>query len=98
MSNAQLQRHIRLLAKSSGNVWFTQHALDRMQSRQVSDLEVLECLRHGLIQRPPVIDRVSGDLKCRMEHFGTARNLAVIVALRAQAPDALVVTVMTRTR
>lgn len=98
MTTPQLERHIRQLAKDSAKVFFTDHALDRMLSRQVSDFQVLECLRQGSMERPAVIDRRTGDLKCRMEHFGTIRNLSVVVALNDDDPDALVVTVMTRTR
>ena len=69
-----------------------------MGERRVTDIEVIECLRHGAIQRPPQVDRVTGHLKCRMEHFGSSRNLAVVVALDDSDPDLIVVTVITRTR
>lgn len=98
MTNAKLQAHIRLLAKDSSLVFFTRHAQDRMKERFVSDIQVLECLRSGQIQRPSQFDQVTGSVKCRMEHFGSARNLAVVVSLDDSDPDLLVVTVMTRTR
>ena len=53
MTNAELQKRIRLLAKNSAKVFFTAHVLDRMLLRGVSDIEVLDCLRGGVIQRPP---------------------------------------------
>lgn len=98
MTNVQLQAHIRRLAQDSGRVFFTQHVQVRMLQRSVSDAQVLECLRSGLIQRPAQIAAASGAVKCRMEHFGSARNLAVVVGLADDDPDLLVVTVMTRTR
>lgn len=98
MSNAQLQAHIRLVAQDSCRVFFTKHAQDRMLQRSVSDFQVLECLRSGLVQRPAQIDLVSGSVTCRMENFGSARNLAVVVGLDDRDPDLVVVTVMTRTR
>jgi hypothetical protein len=61
-------------------------------------LQVIACLRHGVIQRPPQVERKTGHLKCRMEHFGPSRNLAVIAALDEAYPNMVVVTVMTRTR
>ncbi len=97
-SNAQLQQHIRRVASLSERVVFTEHAYGRMALRSVSDLEVLECLRQGVIQRPPQTDKSTGSLKCRMEFFGTSRNLAVIVALDDDNPDVIVVTVIARTR
>jgi len=98
LSNVQVQAHIRRLASSSERVVFTEHAYERMRLRLVSDLEVLECLRRGVIQRPPQLDKQTGALKCRMEFFGTSRNLAVVVALDDNDPDVIVVTVITRTR
>ena len=98
MSNVQLQTHIRRVAQNSAQVVFTQHAYARMISRSVSDWEVLTCLRAGVIQRPPILDKGTGTLKCRMEHFGSVRNLAVVVCLDEEDPDVIVVTVMTRTR
>lgn len=98
MSNVQLQAHIRRLAKDSSRVVFVPHAYERMQQRAVSDWEVFECLRNGVVERPPVLDSKTGSLRCRMEHFGTGRNLAVVVALDDEDPDVIVVTVMTKTR
>jgi hypothetical protein len=69
-----------------------------MLQRSVSDWEVFECLRSGVIQRPPALDKKTGSLRCRMEHFGAGRNLAVIVALDDEDPHVIVVTVMTKTR
>jgi len=98
LSNTALQRHVRALALDSGNVFITEHARDRMLERGISDLEVIDCLRRGVIQRPPQADRKTGHLKCRMEHFGPSRNLAVVAALEEANPGVVVVTVMTRTR
>jgi hypothetical protein len=55
MSNMQLQEHIRRLSKNSACVMLTFHAQERMLERSVSDWEVFECLRSGVIQRPVVI-------------------------------------------
>jgi hypothetical protein len=90
--------HVRALAADSGKVFITEHARDRMLERGISDLEVIDCLRHGVIQRPSQMDRKTGHLKCRMEHFGPSRNVAVVAALDEANPDVVVVTVMTRTR
>lgn len=97
MSNVQLQSHIRRLAQDSGSVYFLDHARLRMQERSINDLQVLECLRTGVVQRPPRRFK-TGELRVRMDHFGSARNLSVMVSLDEQDPDVLVVTVMTRTR
>ena len=80
-SNVPLQRHIRRQAQTSARVIFLTHKLERMAQRSISDREVFECLRHGVIQRPPQWDDKRGALRCRMEYFGSRRNLAVVVAL-----------------
>lgn len=98
MSNAQLQAHVRKVAQDSGKVYFADHARLRMLQRGVNDMEVIMCLREGVIQRPPDIDAKSGETRVRMEHFGSSRNLGVVVALHDQDPDLLVVTVMVKTR
>jgi hypothetical protein len=98
MNNAQLQQHIRLLVQDSHRVFISDHAAQRMRERQVSDYQVLECLRLGIIQRPPEIDRQTEDVKCRVEYFGTARNVSVIVALDQVEPDIVVVTVIVQKR
>ena len=98
MSNVQLQAHIRRLAQDSGRVFFPDHARLRMLERAVNDMAVLMCLREGTIQRPAKVDNKTGELRVRMEHFGSARNLSVVVALDDHDPDLLVVTVITRVR
>jgi hypothetical protein len=98
LSNAALQKHIQALARDSAKVFITVHARDRMLELGVSDLEVIDGLRHGVIQRPPQLDRKTGHVKCRMEHFGPSRNLAVVAALDEADPSVVVVTAMTRTR
>lgn len=98
MSNAQLQAHIRRVAQDSSRVFFTHHAQERMLQRAISDIQVLECLRRGVMQRPAQIDKATMFVKCRMEHFGSARNLAIVVGLDENDPDLLIVTVMARTR
>ena len=98
MSNAQLQAHIRCLSQDSDCVFFLDHALLRMKERNVNDIEVLMCLREGVIQRPAKVSKETGEVRAQMEHFGSARNLRVVVALDDQDPDVLVVTVMTRVR
>jgi Domain of unknown function (DUF4258) len=98
MTNVQLQTYIRRLAQDSSRVFFPDHARLRMLERGVSDMAVLMCLREGLIQRPAKLDHKTGELRARMEHFGSARNLSVVVALDDHDPDLLVVTVITRVR
>ena len=73
---------------------FTTHALQRMRLRRVLDAEVYDCLRRGKIMLPPEEDMKTGNLVCRMECYGSSRNLAVCVALDDADPSLIVVTVL----
>lgn len=93
-TNIQLQKHIRAQAENSANVVILIHASDQMKARKVSRIEVIECLRSGMISRAPVPDE-QGSLRCRMEHYVAGRNCMAMVALSDEAADLIVVTVMT---
>jgi hypothetical protein len=92
MTNSQLQARVRRLAQDSGCVFILDHAQLRMQERRVNDLEVLACLRHGIVQRPAKVNEKTGEVRVRMDHFGSARNLSVVVELSDADPDVLVMT------
>ena len=98
MSNAQLQKHIRSVSINSVNVFITDHARKRMIQREITDFQVIDCLRNGVMQRPAIQDMKTGDIKCRIEHFGTSKNISVVVALSDQDPDLIIITVMNRSR
>ena len=98
MTNTQLQARIRHLAQDSGRVFILDHAHLRMHQRGVNDMEVLVCLRQGVVQRPAKVDATTGEVRVRMDNFGSARNLSVVVSMNDLEPDVLVVTFMTRVR
>ena len=64
-----------------------------MRLRKVSAMEVFECIRNGVIRRAPEISGDGESLECRMERYVAGRDLAVIVALCDEDPDAVLVTV-----
>jgi len=92
-SPAQLAKHIRTLAKNSRNVVLTDHLKQRMAERNVSNIEVLECLKLGSIRRAPEINHDKQSLECRMERQVLKRDLACIVALCDENPNLIIVTV-----
>ena len=73
-------------------MFILEHAQLRMQERRVNDLEVLICLREGVVQRPAKVNGKTGEVRVRLDHFGSSRNLS------DPEPDVLVVTVMTQVR
>lgn len=94
LSVAEVQRHIRRTAVDTTRIFWTAHAKLRMRQRKVHLDDVLDCLRKGRIGLPPEEDLKTGNLVCRMEWYGAARNLAVCVALDDNDPHLLVVTVI----
>lgn len=95
-STAQLAKHIRGLAKNTANVVFTVHVKERMLQREVTNMEVLQCLRLGTIRRTPERNDKTGALECRMERQVLRRELACIVALCDENPNLIIVTVFDR--
>lgn len=93
-SNAQLQKHIRAIAQNTAAIVITGHAAARMKKRYIGINEVYDCLRNGMIVRPPKINTDYDTLECRMERYVGGRELAVVVSLDDQDPDLIVVTVM----
>lgn len=96
LSESQIERTIREIAKDSRRVILTGHAKERMRQRKVTVHAVHECLREGRIRRPPEPNSSKGSLECRMERYCQGFNLAVVVALSDEHPGAIVVTVMDR--
>lgn len=97
-SNHQLERHIRSAAADSANVAFVAHAWHRMKTRQVNRAMVMEVLRMGRMSSQPEPDIRFAGLKCRMEHFVSGMNVAVVVAMEYPEPGLTVVTVIDVTK
>jgi len=98
LSTAQLAKHIRGLARDTANVVFTLHVKQRMLEREVTNTEVLQCLRGGTMRRAPETNERMGALECRMERQVLQRELACIVALCDEDPSLIIVTVFERSR
>ncbi len=80
-SNHQLERYIRHMSADSANVAFVKHALDQMRARHINQSMAMEVLRMGRMHRLPEPDIRFTGLKCRMEHFVSGMNVAVVVAV-----------------
>ena len=94
LSKSQLQSHIRTVSRDSSRVAFTNHVLLRMKERRITRDLALEVLRKGLLIREPEPNLAKGSIECRMEKFMTGRDIGIVVALRDDDPDLLVITAM----
>lgn len=62
----QLEAKVREAAKDSGKVSWSNHALDRMEERDISTLDALRVLRLGGIRGDIEPGRAAGEWKCKM--------------------------------
>ena len=69
-----------------------------MRARHVNQAMVMEVLRMGRMHIPPEPDIRFTGVKCRMGHFVSGMNVAVVVAVEYPKPDLTVVTVIDITR
>jgi hypothetical protein len=87
-------KHIHRLARESEAIRFTAHARTRMAQRGIVVAMVLDCLRRGVIRRPPEQNIKTGWYECRMERYTGGKNVAVVAAVEEAAPSVIVVTVI----
>jgi hypothetical protein len=71
---------MRELARDSGYVVFTDHALKRMRQRHVTPRAVLECLSKGTIVEGPAMG-IRGTWELAVEPMGAGRKLRVACAI-----------------
>lgn len=77
---------------------FVKHAWGQMRARHVNQAMVMEVLRMWRMHIPPEPDIRFTGLKCRMEHFVSGINVAVVVAVEYPEPGLTVVTVIDITK
>jgi hypothetical protein len=71
---------VRELAKDSGNVVFSDHALKRMRQRRVTPQMVLQCLLRGVIVEGPVLS-LKGTWELAMQRMAAGEKLRVALAI-----------------
>ena len=84
---------IRALAAHSDQVVFTYHALERMEQRDILDVDVLRTLRQGRIDGPIEPTATSGDWKAKVVFRLCGSRDAGVVTVVAQARRLIVLTV-----
>lgn len=94
LSRSQLEALIRIESLDSSKLFFTHHVHAQMRARNITNACVLSTLQNGRIKKTPEPNPMKGTLECRMEHFCTGHNIAVVVAVSDDAPDLILVTAM----
>lgn len=92
LDTRQAERLIAQLAEESSRIYYTNHAQDRMEERNVSMQDIEKILRNGFCAEQPMRDE-KGQWKCKLirHHHGNRDVGVVTVILRSQA--LLIVTV-----
>lgn len=77
------EQRIRQIALQSEKIKWSLHALDRMEEREIFDVDVLRVLRGGFISGPPEPQQ-AGEWKCKMtlKIRGTREVGVVAIILR----------------
>jgi hypothetical protein len=65
LTPGEATRRIRQTAGKTENVIIGQHALERMEERGITDAQVYEVLRKGLVTEPPALNEL-GEWKCKI--------------------------------
>lgn len=77
-----LLQQVQNYAEQSENVFFSSHARERMQERDVTDVEVLRVLRLGMIDGRPWIEERGGDMACKVvQKQPCGRRLGVVTII-----------------
>jgi hypothetical protein len=87
----QAQKLINNLASKTGNVKFSKHAIERMEERSITDADVYEILRKGIIKREP--KKEGKDWCYRVELLGFEPPIGVVITAIKNKKVLLAVTV-----
>ena len=93
-SSSAFEKYVQRLAQVTESIRFTPHARTRMAQRGIVIAMVLDCLRRGVIRRPPEQNIKTGWYECRMERYTGGKNVAVVAAVEEANPSVIVVTVI----
>ena len=93
-NTSTFEKHIRGLAPEARSVRFIVHAQTRMEQRAITVPMVLECLRRGVIRRPPGRSIYTGWYECRLERYTAGKSVAVVAAVDEDDPTVIIVTVI----
>jgi hypothetical protein len=77
---------VRQLAQDTSNILWSQHALDQLEGRVITDKEALGVLRRGDIVGPIVAGKNTDEWTCKVcfpvEHNGGTREVGVVTIVK----------------
>ena len=92
LSKKTAAARIRAIVSDSGAVGFTEHALERMEDRDISSREVWEVLKTGSVIGTPRWSVGHDDWECRLRKTVAGRSITVMVGLDGNTRIAVLTT------
>ena len=80
LRQSDLVRLIKAAAADSANVYFSRHASERFEERDISTIDVLECLRNGTVTEGPA-QSSRGNWQFTVSRFCAGQSITVAGAL-----------------
>ena len=81
LTPAIAEKRIKQAAAVSDNIKWSKHALERMELREIFDVDVLRILRDGMISGEPEETPTEGEWKCKMVRRLRGAREAGVVAI-----------------
>lgn len=91
LTAAIAEKRIKLIAAVSDNIRWAVHALQRMEEREILDVDVLRILRDGMISGEPEETPRGGEWKCKMVRKLRGSREAGVVAIILRGSEFLLV-------
>ena len=76
------EKRIRELAQTTDHIKWSLHALERMEEREIFDVDVLRVLRSGTVRGTPEQTPREGEWKCKMvRNIRGSRQIGVVLII-----------------
>jgi hypothetical protein len=91
MTDTAAKRLLAQIATDNGNVIFTDHAIAQMKRRRITRLQVINCLKRGVITESPCLD-LHGLWKLTIERYASGENVGCAAAIDNSKHKSIVIT------
>lgn len=91
MTEARAKGLLVRIAEDSRNVIFTEHAVKQMKKRNITRVQVINCLKKGRITEAPCMDHY-GNWKVTVERYACGENVGCAVAIDNSKDKGIVIT------
>jgi len=79
MTGVNAKDLIASITKDSSRIFFSDHALERLEERNISNKQAITCIKHGFISEGPY-QALNGDWKVNLSSVSAGDHLTVAIA------------------